>query len=280
MVCVEPRLLELVRGLPEAADGVEIVVDCEPPGLAVTPARAERLERCCRNLLASALLGAGAREIDLCLRADLEGGAPVIYVSMRRIAAEAEAPAGAGPRRFVHSERHLLRDSDNAILLARRDGAERRLTLALDMPFEIVAEPPSPAALATRVLVADDNPRVRRVARRLLERRGFEVAEANGAVALLAELDPQRRAAPPDWVLIDEGWLRPEDHNGRGLLPAVEAAMPAGRVVLLSDRRGRWIGGHRRLAKPFGGEELQTSLGAGSPPERNVAAEMPYSLSL
>jgi CheY-like chemotaxis protein len=279
-VRVEPRLVELVDALPAAVDGVEIVVDCEPPRLAFAPERVERLARCARRLLDSALAGAEARQIDLCVRADYRGEAPMIYLSLRMVAADGHARRGAVTPGRARHERSLVRGSGKAILLSRREGDESRLTLALEMPFEVEAELPRTTVLATRVLVADDNARVRKVARRLLERRGFEVAEATGAIALLAELDPQRAGPAPDWVLVDEGWLRPADGAGRGLLTAIEAAVPVDRIVLLSGRRCRFGSRHRRLAKPFGDDQIQASLDDGSVPARNVEAERPYSLSL
>jgi CheY-like chemotaxis protein len=277
---VESYLLQEVRSLSALLAGVEVVVDCEPPGVALIPARARRLVRCSRHLMKSVLRAGGVREIDLTVRADARSGSPMIFLSVRAIGNEAD-PGVSGPARDAasHRRQRLTHDSKRAMLLSRRDGGEQRLTLALELPFEILPDPQSPAPPGSRVLVADDNSRVRRVARRMLERRGFEVAEAPGAIALLAELDPHRPSARPDWLLVDEGWLRPADARGRGLMSAVEAAMPADRVVVLSNRTSVAATRHPRVAKPFGGAELQFSLVAMSP-ERKLEAEVPYSLSL
>lgn len=279
-VCVEPRLLDLVRALPAAGDGVEVVVDCEPPGLAVGSAEIGTLERCCRLLLDSALAGAPAREVDLSVRADRRGEAPMICLSMRKILADAGAPEAGDEGRIAQRELDLVQGGTRAILVARRVGLEKRLSVALAMPFETLAEPAPTLGTPTRVLVADDSAQVRRVVRRLLERRGFEVAEAAGAVDLLAALDPLRCAVAPDVVLVDEDWLRPDPATGSALANAVEAVVPAERVVRLSNRRAQRTGAARRLVKPLGGDELQASLGAGSPPARKAEAEIPYSLSL
>ncbi len=277
---VESYLLEEVRSLSALLAGVEVVVDCEPAGVALLPARGRRLVRCTRHLLKSVLRAGGVREIDLTVRADARSGSPMLFLSVRAIGDEAQPGVADTAREAApHRRQRLAFESKRAMLLSRRDGAEQRLTLALEMPFEIFPDPQWPARPGSRVLVADDNSRVRRVARRMLERRGFEVAEAPGAIALLAELDPHRSSARPDWLLVDEGWLRPADARGRGLISAVEATMPADRVVVLSNRASGATARHLRIAKPFGGAELQFSLAAGSP-ERKLEAEVPYSLSL
>lgn len=277
-VCVEALLLELARALPDHADGVEILVDCEPRRLAVSVDGAGQIEACCRHLLASALTGARAREIDLSVRADLRGETPMIYLSMRKIlAATGECDSAIGPR--VHSELHRGGAATRAVLLARRDGRENRFTVALEIPFAVHPEPAPSVGPPVRVLVSDANPRARRVLRRQLERRGFEVAEAGRAIEVIAAIDPLAGPEPPDWVLIDEGLLRSAD-AGRGLLAAVEAVVPAERIRLLSNRRARRAGGARCLAKPVGSEDLQLSPAVVSVPDRNAAAERPYSLSL
>src|SRR3954463_5825192 len=79
-----------------------------------------------------------------------------------------------------------------------------------------------------RVLIADDSPYFRRAARRLLERRGYEVvgevASADAAVEAVACLEP-------DAVLLDV--LLP-DGSGFGVCATITATEPAPAVLLMS----------------------------------------------
>jgi CheY-like chemotaxis protein len=116
----------------------------------------------------------------------------------------------------------------------------------------------------TRVLVADDDPSVRRVLERALERAGYEVATAsNGAEALEAVA-----AAPPDLVvtdinmpdvdgiellinLIERGGIKVIAISGGGLFPKDE---------LLAD--ARLLGAVDIIAKPFEVEDLLARVAA------------------
>jgi CheY-like chemotaxis protein len=116
----------------------------------------------------------------------------------------------------------------------------------------------------TRVLVADDDPSVRRVLERALEREGYVVATAsNGAEALEAVA-----AAPPDLVvtdinmpdvdgiellinLIERGGIKVIAISGGGLFPKDE---------LLAD--ARLLGAVDIIAKPFEIEDLLARVAA------------------
>jgi CheY-like chemotaxis protein len=116
----------------------------------------------------------------------------------------------------------------------------------------------------TRVLVADDDPSVRRVLERALEREGYVVATAsNGAEALEAVA-----AAPPDLVvtdinmpdvdgiellinLIERGGIKVIAISGGGLFPKDE---------LLAD--ARLLGAVDIIAKPFEVEDLLARVAA------------------
>ena len=116
----------------------------------------------------------------------------------------------------------------------------------------------------TRVLVADDDPSVRRVLERALEREGYEVATAsNGAEALEAVA-----AAPPDLVvtdinmpdvdgiellinLIERGGIKVIAISGGGLFPKDE---------LLAD--ARLLGAVDIIAKPFEVDDLLARVAA------------------
>lgn len=110
-----------------------------------------------------------------------------------------------------------------------------------------------------RVLVIDDEPRIRRLLRNTLEHAGYEVAEAaNGREAL-------RRAAEdrPDAMLLDLGL---PDRDGLALIPQLlhgrEAALL---VVSARDATEEKVaaldlGAHDYVTKPFDSEELLARL--------------------
>lgn len=116
----------------------------------------------------------------------------------------------------------------------------------------------------TRVLVADDDPSVRRVLERALEREGYVVATAsNGAEALEAVA-----AAPPDLVvtdinmpdvdgiellinLVERGGIKVIAISGGGLFPKDE---------LLAD--ARLLGAVDIIAKPFEVDDLLARVAA------------------
>ena len=91
----------------------------------------------------------------------------------------------------------------------------------------------------TRVLVVDDEKIFRRLMRRYLEVRGFEVEEACDGIAALERLE----ARPYDWVVSDN---RMPHLNGISLLFVIKKAWPDVRVVLLS---GSWTEEELHLAK-------------------------------
>ena len=90
--------------------------------------------------------------------------------------------------------------------------------------------PPLPGAEALRVLVVDDEPTVRTVARLMLERSGYAVEEASDAAAAVARLRAGRSFAV---VLLD---VTLPDRAGTELLPDVRALAPTARVVLTSGK--------------------------------------------
>lgn len=109
------------------------------------------------------------------------------------------------------------------------------------------------------MLVVDDQAPVRRVVRRLLERSGYEVEEADdGRVALLRLAE---RA--PDAVVLDvampvlDGWATLELIRERSDVPVL---MLTGRTAELERARGLRCGADDYLIKPFGGEELVSRL--------------------
>ncbi len=119
-----------------------------------------------------------------------------------------------------------------------------------------------PTRSGRRVLVVDDEEGVRRSTRRLLEKRGYTVLEAESAAHALTLLD----SAVVDVMLTDHAM---PGGTGRELVRQVMERHPAVRVVLMSgfagegevrdDIRGKAV---PFLAKPFTLEELVTIIDA------------------
>ena len=84
----------------------------------------------------------------------------------------------------------------------------------------------------TSVLLVDDQPEVRRVLRRLLERSGhYAVAEAGSGSDALELVHEQ----PPDAVILD---LSMPHMSGLSVIPQVHARSPRTRVLVLSSHHG------------------------------------------
>jgi two-component system KDP operon response regulator KdpE len=83
-------------------------------------------------------------------------------------------------------------------------------------------------SLATRVLVVDDEPAIRRLLRGSLARAGHDVIEAADARAALAALAIDK----PDLVLLDLGL---PDRDGLELIPLVKATGAALLIVSARD---------------------------------------------
>ena len=106
-----------------------------------------------------------------------------------------------------------------------------------------------------QVLVVDDDPDIRGLVRELLERQGYDVAEAsNGKEALRALY-----STPPDVVLLDvsmpelDGWQTLERIRD---LSDVPVAMLTARAAELEKVRGLKAGADDYITKPFGRQEL------------------------
>jgi DNA-binding response OmpR family regulator len=112
-----------------------------------------------------------------------------------------------------------------------------------------------------RVLVVDDDADIRGLVRELLERQGYEVADAaNGRDALRAFY-----ASPPDVVLLDvsmpelDGWQTLERIRD---LSDVPVAMLTARAAELEKVRGLKAGADDYVTKPFGKQELLARIEA------------------
>ena len=128
------------------------------------------------------------------------------------------------------------------------------LPRALDIPAsEAAADPPTMPRGTETVLVVEDEPQVRAVIRRTLERQGYTVREAEAvddAARLLAEPNANVKLVLTDVVLARE--------NGSVLGKQVAQRWPGVRVLYMSGypdderlRRGLAEPGHSFLAKPI-----------------------------
>lgn len=114
-----------------------------------------------------------------------------------------------------------------------------------------------------RVLVVDDEPSVRLIARLMLERAGYAVEEAEDAAVAVARAQSGRGFA---MVLLD---VSLPDRAGTDLIPELRSLVPDARVVLTSGRAEEDVPGHGAdgfLPKPFSRDQLlaavRTVLGA------------------
>jgi DNA-binding response OmpR family regulator len=112
-----------------------------------------------------------------------------------------------------------------------------------------------------RVLVVDDEADIRGLLRQLLERAGYEVAEAENGRAGLREL----YASPADAVLLDvsmpglDGWETLERIRDLSDVPVL---MLTARSAELEKVRGLKAGADDYMTKPFGRQELLARLEA------------------
>ena len=113
-----------------------------------------------------------------------------------------------------------------------------------------------------KVLVVDDEPAIRRLLARALERADYRVIEADTARAALASLDIDK----PDLVLLDLGL---PDRDGLELLPLL--TKPPGPAVIIVSARDATaekvaaldLGADDFVTKPFDSEELLARVRAG-----------------
>lgn len=114
---------------------------------------------------------------------------------------------------------------------------------------------------ASRVLVVEDDPHIRRLVRAALQRAGHAVAEAASAREGLSLLDIEK----PDAVLLDLGL---PDRDGIELIQIIRARSPAG-IIVISAREDTAekvaaldLGADDYLTKPFDTDELLARIRA------------------
>jgi PAS domain S-box-containing protein len=138
----------------------------------------------------------------------------------------------------------------------------------LYFPRHVAAEQPQRDGSTTetgraggRILLVDDEPGVRRIARRILERLGYEVVEAGGARDAIAAIDD----AESDLQLVITDSVMAE-MSGRELVDVLRRERPWLRAIIMSgysdDDAGqpRLDTATRFLEKPFTGSALGTAV--------------------
>lgn len=155
--------------------------------------------------------------------------------------------------RQAAEERRRLRALESQVVAL--EAAARRAPLETAGPESLNA--PARQRAATVVMVVEDEPVVRRLAARILARRGYHVLEAeDGATALrMADESPQ----PIDLVLTD---VVMPDMNGRHLATALRRRFPDVQLVFMSGYTNDELSaealpeGARFLQKPFASGDL------------------------
>jgi two-component system NtrC family sensor kinase len=178
-------------------------------------------------------------------------------------------PEGLGTGLGLALSRSIAVEHGGDLVLERStSGASFRLSLPIsgqaeDSPAESAPLLPVPAASA-RVLVVDDEPQIADLLRELLERAGYEVANAESGAVALALLEEARF----DAIVSD---LHMPDLDGAALWRAVRERWPAlARRMLfvtgdtLSPSARQFLDGTRcpSLNKPFTQAELLGELHA------------------
>lgn len=107
--------------------------------------------------------------------------------------------------------------------------------------------------MSSKVLIVDDEPDLRLLARLFLEREGFEVSEVTSGAEALALLATET----PDVVLLDirmpdmDGWRVLEELNGAGRLDALNVVMVSASSTDATVRAASEHGCKGFISKPF-----------------------------
>lgn len=128
---------------------------------------------------------------------------------------------------------------------------------------------PLPSALLNRprVMVVDDEPSIRMIAKLLLERAGYAVEEVGDAADALRRAATGERAFAV--LLVD---VSLPDRNGVELIPELRTLLPRVGIVLMSGRAEDEVPNHGAdgyLPKPFTRDQLVAAV-------RAVTALTPY----
>jgi CheY-like chemotaxis protein/two-component sensor histidine kinase len=163
----------------------------------------------------------------------------------------------------------IVRSSGGAVQVESDPGRGTRIQVLLPLA-EVAAAPaaaarPGPAAAGALVLVVDDEPQVRSVTKRILEKAGHRVLAAEDGAAALA----LAREAPVQLALVDATM---PGMSGAEVLAALAELRPGLPLVLMSgyareevrDAAQRAAAGF--LAKPFSPDDLRRAVRAALEP--------------
>jgi CheY-like chemotaxis protein len=135
------------------------------------------------------------------------------------------------------------------------------LPLSAEAPARVTAAPRPPAG-ARRVLVADDQPIVRRLTERMLRQLGYDVVGASDGEEALRAFEKEPYAY--DVVVLDV--MMPKVRGPEALLrmrairPDLPAVFVSGYVAVPSELSGPGEAKHRVLQKPFTAQQLVDEL--------------------
>lgn len=124
------------------------------------------------------------------------------------------------------------------------------------MPLDSPTPLPGNLPLPPRVLVVDDEPSIRAVARLMLQRAGFLVEEASDATQAVARATSQLPAV----IVLD---VTLPDRPGTEVIPDLRAAAPQALVLLTSGKLESEFPNHGAdgyLPKPFTKDQLTTAV--------------------
>ncbi len=132
----------------------------------------------------------------------------------------------------------------------------------MPVPVPLDDRTPMPTTIVprSRVLVVDDEPSIRTVARLMLERAGYAVVEAANA----AEAVSQATLAERPFTVVVLDFTLP-DRSGTDLLPELRRLVSRARIVLTSGRPEDDFPNHGAdgyLAKPFSRDHLVAAVRA------------------
>lgn len=195
----------------------------------------------------------------------------------RRSRLEVLVHPDAGTGAVLACREHLAPLVARGILVAVRRGhpvAHRRMPASarererrLAMPIIQLPEAAEPAAIRRSVLVAEDDPDMRRMVATLLRMAGHHVIEAADGADLLARLDPGGDGASPEPVDVIVSDIDMPQLSGLDLLAALRCSRWNTPVVLVTAygdqetrAEARELGASAFLDKPLDPEALRRAV--------------------